>query len=152
MVVTLHIRHHAMVRRKWELLFDFIEIGLAFHVWEKLALIGRHSLQQYCQMRHIAQEAFMIVGVEIIARLMQTFEAPTIQLASKGLVFALHEVFGHNVSNQKILVVNFPRPAMWLLRRYGSNKLAMATTDETQCTIIATKPSIHGLLQFRYDT
>lgn len=56
----------------------------------------------------------MIVGVEIIARLMQTFEAPTIQLAREGLVFALHEVFGHNVSNQKILVVNFPRPAVWL--------------------------------------
>ena len=94
----------------------------------------------------------MIVGVEIIARLLQTFEAPTIQLAREGLLFALHEVFGHNVLNQKILVVNFPRPAMWLLRRYGSNELAMATTDETQCTIIATKPSIQGLLQFRYDT
>ena len=114
MVVTLHVRHHAMVRRKWELLFDFIEIGLAFHVWEKLALIGRHSLQQYCQMRHIAQEAFMIVGVEVIARLMQTFEAPTIQLASKGLVFALHEVFGHNVSNQQIFVVDFPCSSVWL--------------------------------------
>jgi hypothetical protein len=46
--------------------------------------------------------------------LMQTFEAPTIQLAREGLVFALHEVFGHSVSNQKILFVNFPRPSVWL--------------------------------------
>jgi len=56
----------------------------------------------------------MIVGVEIIARLMQTFEAPTIQLASKGLIFALHEVFGHNVSNQQIFVVDFPCSSVWL--------------------------------------
>lgn len=101
-------------RRQWELLFNLIKVGFSFRMWKQLALIGRHSLQQHGQMRHASQEALVVVGVEIVARLMQTFEAPTIELASEGLILALHEVFGHNVSNQKIFIVDLPCPAMRL--------------------------------------
>ena len=103
-------------RRQWELLLNLIEVGFSLHMWKQLALIGRHSLQQYGQMRHSSQEALVVVGVEIVARLMQTFEAPAIELASEGLILALHEVFGHNVSNQKIFIVDLPCSAMRLYK------------------------------------
>ena len=112
-MVTLHIGHH-MVRRQWELLFNLIKVGFSFRMWKQLALIGRNPLQQHGQMRHASQEALVVVGVEIVARLMQTFEAPTIELACEGLILALHEVFGHNVSNQKIFIVDLPCSAMRL--------------------------------------
>lgn len=113
MIPLVLVYHHAMWRKR-ELFFDFIEIGFSFHMWEQLALIGRHSLQQHCQMGHSSQEALVVVGIEIVPRLMQSFEAPSIQLPREGLIFALYKVFGHNVSNQKLLVVDLPCPAVWL--------------------------------------
>ena len=87
------------LRRKMKEHVDFIEIGFSFHMREQLSLIWRYSLHQYCKVRQILQEALVIEGVEIIARLMQTFKAPTNNLARERFVFALNKVFGHNFTN-----------------------------------------------------
>ena len=56
----------------------------------------------------------MIVRVEIVSRLMQSFEAPAIELAREGFILALDEVFGYHVADEELLVVDLPGSAMWL--------------------------------------
>lgn len=56
----------------------------------------------------------MIVGVEIIPRLVQTFEPPAIKLPREGFVLTLHKVFGHDVLNEELFVVNLPCPTVRL--------------------------------------
>ena len=56
----------------------------------------------------------MIIGVVIIARLMESFEAPTVELAGERFVLALDEVGGDDVTDEELLVVDLPRPTMRL--------------------------------------
>ena len=65
-------------------------------------------------MWHPFEEAFMVECVEIVPRLMQALESPAIELTGEGFELALHKVFGHDVSNKELLVVNLPCPAVRL--------------------------------------
>lgn len=44
---------------------------------------------------------------------MQPLETPPVELACEGFVLALHEVFGHYITNKEFLAVDLPSPSMW---------------------------------------
>ena len=54
----------------------------------------------------------MIECVVVVSRLMQTYEAPAIELAGERLVLGLNEVFRNHFINEELLVVDLPCPAM----------------------------------------
>ena len=56
----------------------------------------------------------MVECVEIVPRLMQALESPAVELTGEGFELALHKVFGHDVLNEELLVVNLPCPAVRL--------------------------------------
>lgn len=72
----------------------------------------------------------MVEGVEIIARLMQTFETPAIKLAGEGFILALHEVQGHNISNEEFFVVDLPCPTVRLREMKTNGIMTMAISKE----------------------
>ena len=59
----------------------------------------------------------MVIRVEIVPRLMQSFEAPANELAREGFILALVKVFGCHVADEELLVVDLPGSTMWLYRR-----------------------------------
>ena len=61
-----------------------------------------------------SEETLVVVGIEIIARLVQFLESPAINLAIERFILALSEVLGHRLANEEILVVDLPCPSMWL--------------------------------------
>ena len=81
-------------------------------------MIGWYALHEHREVRHALQEAFMVECIEIIAGLMQTLETPAIELTGEGFVLALDKVFGYNVLNEELLVVNLPCPTVWLVAHY----------------------------------
>ena len=56
----------------------------------------------------------MVIRVEIISGLIETFETPPINLARERFKFALGKEFGRDLANKELLIMDLPCPAMRL--------------------------------------
>jgi hypothetical protein len=82
------------VQKRWEreLPGDRVEVGLALDVGDQLALVRLHALHQDRQLGNPSQEALVVVGVEVIAGLVEPLEAPAVHLARERLKLVLDEM------------------------------------------------------------
>ena len=65
-------------------------------------------------MRETHEETFVVVGVEVISGLTETFEAPPTTLAREGFKSSVGKVLGYHLTNKELPVVDLPRPTMRL--------------------------------------
>jgi hypothetical protein len=72
----------------------------------------------------------VVEGIEIVSCLIQTFETPAIKLAGEGFELALHEVQGHNISNEELFVVDLPCPTVRLREMKTTNGIMMTAISE----------------------
>ena len=60
------------------------------------------------------EETFVVVGVEVISGLTETFEAPPTTLAREGFIFSVGEVLGYHLTNKELPIVDLPCSTMRL--------------------------------------
>ena len=65
-------------------------------------------------MRETPEETFVVIGVEVISGLTETFEAPPTTLAREGFILALAKKVWHNLTNEEVLVMDLPCPTIRL--------------------------------------